>query len=102
KAADSWEKIFRPGAHLYQGLRSITEYIEYYGTGGGLCRPIFAEFLSESGGALKDAGLTALGERYARLGVAWSELALAALPDRVPAFRETRELLARKWEALHV
>jgi hypothetical protein len=101
KAADSWEKIFRPGVHFYQGLRSITEYIEYYGTGGGLCRPIFAEFLSESASALKDPGLSALGERYARLGEAWSALAEAALPKQIPAFRETRELLARKWEALH-
>jgi hypothetical protein len=101
KAADSWEKIFPPGHHLYAGLRSITEYIEYYGTGGGLCRPIFAEFLEESAEALGDRGLRALADRYADLGREWTALAEAALPDGIPAFRETRELLAKKWEGLH-
>lgn len=101
KAADSWEKIFPPGPHLYQGLRSITEYIEYSGTGGGLCRPIFAEFLEESAGALGDSGLGALAERYAGLGREWTALAEAALPEAIPVFKETRELLARKWEGLH-
>lgn len=100
KAADSWEKIFPPGYHLYQGLRSITEYIEYYGTGGGLCRPIFAEFLEESASALGNSGLRSLAERYAELGREWTALAAAALPETIPAFRDTRELLARKWEGL--
>jgi hypothetical protein len=101
KAADSWEKIFPPGHHLYQGLRSITEYIEYYGTGGGLCRPIFAEFLEESSLALGDRKLGALAERYGSLGREWTALAAAALPDAFPVFKETRELLAKKWEGLH-
>ncbi len=101
KAADSWEKIFPPGHHFYQGLRSIAEYIEYYGTGGGLCRPIFAEFLEESAEALGDSGLGALAERYGALGREWTALAAAALPNAIPAFKETRELLAKKWEGLH-
>jgi len=101
KAADSWEKIFPPGHHLYQGLRSVTEHIEYYGTGGGLCRPIFAEFLEESAEALGDSGLATLAERYSALGREWTALAAAALPDEIPAFKETRELLAKKWEGLH-
>ncbi len=97
-APDTWEKIFPPGPHLYQGLRSICEYIEYYGTGGGLCRPLFAEFLEEAAGALGDRGLSRLAERYAELGRGWSALAEGALPDEVPAFRETKELLARRAE----
>lgn len=101
KAADSWEKVFPPGHHLFTGLRSITEYIEYHGTGGGLCRPIFAEFLEESAGALGESGLGALAERYGALGRGWASLADAALPKEVPAFRQTRELLAQRWEALH-
>jgi hypothetical protein len=94
KAADAWEKIFPPGPLLYTGLKSITEFVEYYGTGGGLCRPIFAEFLDEAGAALGDRRLAALSERYAELGRGWSELADAALPDAVPAFRKTKELIA--------
>ena len=101
KAADSWEKVFPRGPQLYVGLRSINEYIEHFGTGGGLCRPLFAEFLEESAGALGDPVLGRLAQRYAELGTEWSGLAEAALPDRVPAFRETKQLLARKAEHFH-
>ncbi len=93
-AADAWEKIFPPGPLLYNGLKSITEFVEYYGTGGGLCRPIFAEFLEEAGAALGDRTLGALATRYAELGRGWSALADAALPDTVPEFRKTKALIA--------
>jgi hypothetical protein len=101
KAADSWEKIFAPGPHLYIGLRSITDSIEHSGTGGGLCRPIFADFLAEAATQLEDAELERLADRYAKLAAAWSALADAALPDSVPVLRETKELLGRKVELLH-
>ncbi|NOT07729.1 MAG: DUF4872 domain-containing protein [Gemmatimonadales bacterium] len=100
KAADAWDKIFPPGPLLYTGLWSVYEFIEHWG-GGGLCRPVFAEFLHEAGAALKDRRLTALGDSYADLGRDWTALANAALPDEVPAFRQTKELLARKSEFLH-
>ena len=92
KAADSWEKIFPPGPLLYTGLWSIHEFIERFGTGGGLCRPIYAEFLAEAGTALSDAKLRALAKRYAELGRDWSALARAALPDNLPALREVRDM----------
>ena len=94
KAPDAWEKIFPAGPLLYTGLKSIAEFIEYNGTGGGLCRPIFAEFLEEAGQALGDPRLAVLSERYAQLGRDWSALSEAALPDDVPAFRHTKELIA--------
>jgi hypothetical protein len=101
KATDSWEKVFPPGPHLYTGLRAIHEHIEYSGTGGGLCRPLFAEFLGEAAAALKDSGLAQLSGRYARLGDDWSALADAALPDRIAEFQDSKLQLARKAEALH-
>ena len=101
KAADAWEKIFPPGVHLYLGLRSIHDCIEHHGTGGGLCRPLFAEFLEESATRLGDSALGGLATRYLELGAQWSALADAALPDGVPAFRETKELLTRKAELVH-
>ena len=45
---DSWERVFTPGSRLWRGLTSINEYIEHYGTGGGLSRPLFSEFLIEA------------------------------------------------------
>ena len=98
KAPDSWQKMFPPGHRLYQGLSSVTEYIEYYGTGGGLSRPMFAEFLEEAGTALSDPALTAAAAKYAELGRGWTALADAALPDHVPELAETRALLARRSE----
>ena len=98
---ESWERIFTPGKRLWRGLTSINEFIEHYGTGGGLSRPLFAEFLAEAGTALGSAPLRSLGDRYAELGRQWTELADAALPDDVPALRQARELIARRSELLH-
>ena len=92
---ESWDRVFTPGGRLWRGLTSINEYIEHYGTGGGLSRPLFAAFLMEAGEALGRKPLTTLAERYAELGRRWSELADAALPNDVPAMREAKELRAR-------
>ena len=98
KGAESWEKMFRPGHLMYQGLWSITEFVDFYG-GGGLCRPIFAEFLAEAGRVLRNQRLASLAERYAALGRDWSALADAALPDSVPMLRETKRLFHRRARA---
>jgi hypothetical protein len=94
--AQSWSRVFRRGAPLWNGLISTNQFIEHYGTGGGLSRPLFADFLGEASSMAP--GLDRLSEQYAALGQAWSALAAAALPDDVPAFREARELLAAKAE----
>ncbi len=98
--ANSWETMFPPGPLMYAGLRSVCDFIEHYDTGGGLSRPLFAEFLGEAGDALGDAELRMLAERYAELGRGWTALADAALPDEVPAFREAKEILVRRAEAM--
>jgi hypothetical protein len=98
KDKESWEQLFRPGPNLWRGLFSIYNCIEHYGSGGGLCRPMFAAFLEEAAEYLADARLTSLAGTYADLGRRWSELADAALPDAVPQFREARGLCVRKAE----
>jgi hypothetical protein len=94
---ERWEHVFECGPRLWQGLQGIHDYIEHYG-GGGLCRPLFAEFLAEAGQACHDPALTELSTRYAELGRDWSALADAALPDSVPAFREAKSLFQQKAE----
>jgi hypothetical protein len=101
KDQERWERVFRPGPNLWRGLCSIYDFIEHYGSGGGLCRPLFADFLAEAAAALHKPALAALGERYARLGHEWSALANAALPDDLPALREAKELYIRKAELAH-
>lgn len=97
---NSWEAMFPPGPLMYAGLRSACEFIEHYDTGGGLSRPLFAEFLEEAGDALGKPGLRRLAERYAELGRGWTALANAALPDEVPAFREAKAILEQRAEAM--
>jgi hypothetical protein len=97
KDKERWERVFA-GVRLWRGLTSIHECVEYYNTGGGLCRPLFAEFLTEASAALNRPDLRLLAERYADLGRAWNEQADAALPDDVPELREVKELHARKTE----
>jgi hypothetical protein len=100
KDKESWERVFTPGARLWGGLTSIYEYIEHNGTGGGLCRPIFAEFLREAGEGLGERALSSLAPRYADLGRLWSELAAAALPESVPLFKKAKILIAKKADLL--
>ncbi|MCI0380305.1 MAG: BtrH N-terminal domain-containing protein [Gemmataceae bacterium] len=92
KDKQSWDKLFPPGANLWRALTSFHQFIEMYGTGGGLCRPMMAGFLAEASQALSDARLRALGDEYAALGSAWSELADAALPDDVPLLGQAKKL----------
>ncbi|MFO7167132.1 MAG: DUF4872 domain-containing protein [Chloroflexota bacterium] len=101
RGKERWERVFRPGPNLLRALCSVYDFIEHYGTGGGLCRPLFADFLAEAAEALGHPPLAALAERYAELGRMWSGLAEAALPDDVPMLREAKELYARKAELLH-
>lgn len=101
KGKDSWEKMFPPGPRLWRGLTSIHEFVEHYGTGGGLMRPLFAETLREAATLLKQPRLARLADRYAALGQRWTELADAALPAGVPACDEARALFARKSELVY-
>jgi hypothetical protein len=95
KGADRWEHAFAPGKRMWAGLTMMHLFIEYYGSGGGLCRPIMADFLSEAAEVLKKPALRDLSKQYAELGRMWSDLADAALPDSLPAFKEAKSLYAR-------
>ncbi len=101
KDREGWERVFRPGANLWRGLTGAYDFIENYGTGGGLCRPLFAEFLQEAATAIQQPALAALSEQYAELGRQWSALAEACLPDDVPLLRQAKELYVRRSELLH-
>jgi hypothetical protein len=100
RGKDSWEQVFPPGHRLLQGLRSVYDFVEHYHTGGGLMRPLYAEFFREAAATLGDDTLLPLADAYAELGTLWSELANAALPEEVAPFREAKELLARREELL--
>ena len=99
RAADSWSRRFPPGRHLWGALRSLVDFVEHQGSGGGLMRPMQAAFLREAAELTGDPRLGDLAGRYDDLARSWHELADAALPADVPELAATRELLARR-EAL--
>jgi hypothetical protein len=101
KGKDSWEYAFAPGKRMWSGLTMMHLFIEYWGADGGLCRPLMADFLIEAADALKKPALRDLSKQYAELGRLWSDLADAALPDRVPAFKEAKSQYARYAELLN-
>lgn len=101
KGNDCWEKVFPPGKRLFGGLTSVCQFIEYYGTGGGLVRPLMADFLVEAGKKLANKKLATLGQQYQQLSEDWSDLADAALPDNVPMLMECKQQYERYAELLN-
>lgn len=97
---DGWAVVFPRGSRAWTALTSLHDFVEHYGTGGGLSRPIFADFLAQAAERLGDPRLADLGRRYAGLGAAWTDLADATLPDRVPLLADAKALLAAKAEQL--
>lgn len=98
---DRWERVFAPGHRFFNGLTFLHLFSEHAGTGGGLSRSIMADFLFEAAKELREPRLKALGERYAKLGEQWSELADAALPDDVPLLADVKKQLADYSESFH-
>lgn len=91
-AADGWARLFPPGRHLWTALTSLHDFVEHYGTGGGLARPLYARFLGEAAVATDVALLDEAAERYDDLGRQWTALAQAALPDDVAMLATARRL----------
>lgn len=91
-AADGWARMFPPGRHLWMALTSLHDFVEHYGTGGGLSRPLYARFLREAAVTTDAALLDEAAERYEDLGEQWTALARAALPDDVAMLAAARRL----------
>jgi hypothetical protein len=95
KNAKGWPKVYT-GGKLYLALRDVYHSIETAGTGGGLYRGLFADFLDEAAMITKQKGFTDAARQYRELGKLWSDLAETALSSKVKPFKETKDLLARR------
>ncbi|MHA2297297.1 MAG: BtrH N-terminal domain-containing protein [Candidatus Hodarchaeales archaeon] len=72
KDLEKWSKL--PVDILKQRSELQAGYISSYGTGGGLFRYLFADFLKETADTVKDDSLVELSSYYRDLGDIWEEL----------------------------
>lgn len=91
----SWEKQFPAGSKMSAGLTSAFYDINIFGKDGYAERDVFADFLNEASTVLQKPVLNEAADQFRNSANAWSQLSRALLPDAVPAFKETRELMMR-------
>ena len=98
----SWERLVPPGRRMYAALAGYGYQPGAFGWARTFPsnqvddRMLYAQFLDESAEILDKPDLRPVGEQFRSSSAAWSELATALLPDQVPLFKETRELLMSK------
>jgi hypothetical protein len=93
KAKDGWPKALPPGQALFGAQLGFYLFIERYGSGGGLYRAMYSDFLEEAAEILSNKKLAAVAKEYRSLAKQWSSLAQAMLPDSIKPFKESRALI---------
>jgi len=97
----SWARYFPPGDRLWMALAGnlaqpgVFTWIKRE-NGNSAERGMYADFLNEAAVILKKPGLNEAAELFRTSEVEWSKLTNLILPQDVPSFKETSELLARK------
>lgn len=97
KTAKGWGKLY-PGVKLYTMLMTGYEYMLLNGNGGDGSRSFYADFLIEAAHILNKPALNDVAQAYRQAAAAWVELGKAMLPDSIPAYQETRDLIIRDYE----
>lgn len=96
---EGWGKAF-DSRLLYCAFRDLHNSIETGGTGGGLYRPMYADFLDEAAKITGRNGLKKMATIYRDLGAQWTAFAENLLPNKPKIFKQTRELLSKKCQML--
>jgi hypothetical protein len=91
-----WTKEYPPGRKMFAALTSVFEDIAIFGKEGGADRDIYAQFLDETSILLGDSVFAEIAGKFNESASAWDDLAESLLPDEVPQFKETRELMLTK------
>ena len=92
----SWEKEFPAGGKMLAGLTSVFTDINISGKNGYAERDVYAAFLDEAAILLEKPALKDVARHFRSSGQAWDALGRALLPDSVPLFAETRELMLER------
>lgn len=96
KDKQSWAKIFPPGARMYAGLSSAFDRFGLGAAGAQRDRESYAAFLEEAATILDRPALQESARLFRVCAKGWGELGAVLLPNRIPPFKETRELLTRR------
>jgi hypothetical protein len=96
KSKQSWEKIFPAGVKMYAGLSSAFDRSGLGAVSAQSDRELYAAFLEEASVVLELPALKKCAAHFRACAQGWGALGAVLLPDRVPPFKETRELLLRR------
>lgn len=95
----SWEKEFPMGRKMFAGMTSMFSFMALYGQDGRAQdaeRGMYADFLDEASVILERPGLKEAAEQFRGSAKLWRGLGEALLPDDVPVFKKTREMMVSK------
>ncbi len=93
---NSWAKVYSPGSRMYAALISTFTDITIFGKDGGAERQLYAQFMDEASSLLEISELSMIADKFRKSAEAWDDLSTALLPEEVPLFKETRELMLEK------
>lgn len=96
KARMSWEKEFPAGVQMYSGLTWLFTDLMLFTRDDCADRFLYADFLDEASLALSKPALKEVAQHFRRSGDAWRAFSQVLLPDDIPAFKETRELMLKR------
>ena len=98
----SWARYFAPGERMWMAL--VGNHVQpgsygfiRHGAGNSAERGMYADFLDEASTILNRPALKEAALEFRRAESAWSHLAEMLLPNDVPALKEAKDLLNRKY-----
>lgn len=98
KSKQGWAKQFAPGPRLYAGLKMPVHYMNFWDAGGPVSRQQYADFLHEAAVILGKPALNEVAQQFRAAASLWQQLNARLLPDDVPAFKQTRELMQHDYD----
>lgn len=98
KTRMSWEKEFPAGRLMYVGLTSQYYDINIFGNDGRADRHTYAAFLEETAVLLNKPALNEAAACFRKSADAWADLSQTLLPDDVAPFKESRDLMDKRYD----
>ncbi len=92
-----WPKLYNE-SDLLMAMFNTYIYIEKGGTGGGLFRRMYSQFLMEAGEILNLTDLESISLQVLESAEKWTHVAKMFLPEELPNVRKIREIIDQKDE----